>query len=106
MALAYAKYMKMVVLMSQGIIKTLKNDMKDKPVNPHDTVEYNSYDSNNEGCMLSECEKCKTSNLHLEDFDEDESENEESYSDSIYYKNSAKICFYKWGCKDGKALKQ
>lgn len=59
MALAYAKYMKMVVLMSQGIIKTLKNDMKDEPVNPHDIVEYNSYDSNNEGCMLSECEKCK-----------------------------------------------
>ena len=44
--------------MAKGIYKVLKNDMTDVPTNPHDIVEYNSCDSNNESCMLSEWEKC------------------------------------------------
>ena len=55
--------------------------------------------------MLSECEKCKNSNLNLEDLDEDENENEESCSGSTDSENSAKICFYKWGRQDSKVLK-
>ena len=81
------------VLMVEGISKALKNDTKDPPTNPHDIVEYSSCDSNDKSCMLSECKKCKTSNLNLEDFDKDEHENEESCSDSIDNENSANICF-------------
>ena len=47
----------------------------------------------NENCVLSECDKCKTSNLNLEDFDGDENENLENCSDSSDNGNSAKICF-------------
>ena len=52
--------------------------------------------------MITECEKCKISNLNLEIVDEDGRENEESFSDSSHGGNSAKIYFYKWGCQDGK----
>ena len=51
MALVYAKYVKM--LMVKGISKALKNDMKDVPTNPHDIVEYNSFNPNNKIYMLS-----------------------------------------------------
>ena len=47
------------VLMAKIISKALKNDMKDVPANPHDTVEYISCDSNNENGILNECEKWK-----------------------------------------------
>ena len=38
------------VLMVEGISKTLKNDMKHVPINPHDTDDCNSFDSNDESC--------------------------------------------------------
>ena len=38
------------VLMMEGISKTLKNDMKHVPINPHDTDDCNSFDSNDESC--------------------------------------------------------
>ena len=52
--------------------------------------------------MITECEKCKISNLNVENVDEDRRENEESFSGSNHGGNSAKTCFYKWGCQDGK----
>ena len=75
---------------AKGISKALKNDMKDVPTNPHDIVEYNWCDSNNKSCMFSECEKCKTPSLNLDDFDEGKSENEESCSESSDSKNPDK----------------
>ena len=38
------------VLMVEGISKTLKNDMKHVPINPHDTDDCYLFDSNDESC--------------------------------------------------------